>query len=139
MSFTAETENIILSPLQKEDAKNSNDENVKAAASRFGGEDQAFAVTAKATLALIGYVAVETGDLSLYITPSARDQGYATEALTLSFDLLFGCAGVQKLTADCACDHQYAIKTLYRVGMEKEKEENGRFYAVLTMSGWERL
>lgn len=135
----AETKRIILRPLCKEDGEKTGDQIIKEIAARFGGAARCFAVCSKNTEALIGYVAAKEEDLSFYITPQERDQGYAFEALSLGFDLLFGCDGAEKLTAVCKADNLYAIKALYHAGMEKEKEENGCFYGVLTTADWERL
>lgn len=135
----AETKRIILRPLCKEDGAKTRDQIIKEIAARFGGASRCFAVWNKNTADLIGYVVVKEEDLSFYITPQARDQGYAFEALSLSFDLLFGCEGAEKLTAVCSADNLYAIKALHHAGMEKEKEENGCFYGVLTAVDWERL
>jgi RimJ/RimL family protein N-acetyltransferase len=137
--MTVETKRLILRPLYKEDGLNTVDPGIKEAAACFGGMPRCFAVVDKDAEIPIGYVVIQKGDLSFYITPQKRGQGYAFEALCLSFDLLFGCEGMQKISAVCAAENRYAIKALYHAGMEKEKEENGRFYGALTAIDWERL
>lgn len=135
----AATEHILVRPLGKEDAEKSADQAIKEIAARFGGRPRCFAVTDRATETVIGYVTVRGEDLSFYITPPERNKGLAFEALCLSFDLLFGCEGVEKLTAVCANDNLYAIKSLYHAGMEKEKDDKDCFCGVLTAADWERL
>jgi RimJ/RimL family protein N-acetyltransferase len=139
MNNSAETDRIALRPLTKEDRQHSADEAIQAASARFGGEAHCFGVTEKTSGRLIGYVTAKAGDLSFYITPAERDQGYASEALTLCFDLLFGCDGVKKLSAFCDEQNRYAVKTLYRVGMEKVETKDGGFSALLTAAMWELL
>lgn len=136
---TAATERILVGPLHQEDAEKMEDGDLREAVSRLGDVSHCFAVTARETAAIIGYVAVCGEELAFYITPKERDKGFAFEALCLSFDLLFGCEGVQRLTAVCEEQNLYAVKALCHAGMVREKVENGSFYATLTAADWERL
>lgn len=136
---TAATERILVRPLKGEDGAKTADGVLEEAAAAWGGAPFGFAVILRETAAFIGYVTVCRGELSFYITPQERDKGFAFEALRLSFDLLFGCEGLKKLSAKCEADNLYAIKALCHAGMIKEKIENGCFYGVLTATAWERL
>ncbi|HMM06997.1 MAG TPA: GNAT family N-acetyltransferase [Clostridiales bacterium] len=136
---TAATERILVGPLEQEDRAKTEDSVLREAATAMGGAPRCFAVTLRDTAAIIGYVTACGEELDFYITPQERDKGFAFEALCLSFDLLFGCEGVKRLTAVCEEQNLYAIKALCHAGMVKEKAENGYFYGVLTAADWERL
>ena len=139
MSLYAETERICLRPLAAADAAKTDDDAIKTAVARREEPSYAFAVVKKANGAVIGTVTVAGEALSLYITEKEHNRGYGAAALSLSFDLLFGCAGVVALCFCCEADNLYAVKTALRAGMEPEKAKNGCFSARLSAGAWELL
>ena len=135
----AETDELILRPLQKNETALGGSCTISADVFDYGNTEGCFAVVSKESRKLVGTVICPEEAITVYITETNRDLGYGADALALALDMLFGVLGRKKVTAVCEKNDIPAVKMLQHCGMEQEKEDGSRIGWSLTQSQWEVL
>ena len=137
----AETEDIIVRPLQKNEAAPVANCDFSGEVFAYGDKEGCFAVISKHNRKLIGTIICpeEDKDLIMVIHKTERDMGYGESALSIALNFLFGSIGRSKVLASCSCSDNAAIKTLVNVGMEKIGETDDKQNWSITREQWETL
>lgn len=135
----AETDELILRPLQKNETAIGGSCCISADVFDYGNVEGCFAVVSKDARRIVGTVLCPEESVTVYITESSRDLGYGADALALSLDMIFGVLGRKRVTAVCEKDNIPAVKMLQHCGLEQEKEDASLIYWSLTAAQWEVL
>lgn len=135
----AETDELILRSLQKNETAIGGSCSLSADVFEYGNVEGCFAVVSKQARKVVGTVLCPREEITVYITESNRDLGFGADALALSLDMLFGVLGRKRVTAVCEKNNAPAVKMLLHCGMEREGEDASLLRWSLTAAQWELL
>ena len=138
---TAETEDIIVRPLHKNEAAEVANCDFSGEVFAYGDREGCFAIISKHNRKLIGTILCpeEDKDLVMVIHKTERDLGYGEAALSIALNFLFGDLGRREVFASCPADDSPSVKTLINAGMEKIGEDAGKERWHITREQWETL
>ncbi|SFS74565.1 GNAT family N-acetyltransferase [Paenibacillus sp. BC26] len=83
----------------------------------------------------IGFKGKPTGgiaEVGYGFTPSARNQGYATESVRALLDWAFSTGQAATIVAECLADNHASINVLKKLGMKQTDEQDGMLYWTLS-------